>query len=99
MTNAKLEGVPAVEDLVKELAQIRDSLKIWGLEDTDVRLRVHNGDWYVYSGSSDYDQDHRGHWGSSSIEATESNKSLEGTASYLIDEVEDDYAMSYSEVG
>ena len=47
MTNAKLEGVPAVEDLVKELAQIRDSLKIWGLEDTDVRLRVHNGDWYV----------------------------------------------------
>jgi len=99
MTNEKLEGVPAVEDLVTELKQIRANLVSWGIDDTDVRLRVHNGNWYVYSGSSDYDQEHRGHWGSSSVEATESDKSLEGTASYLIDEVEDDYAMSYSEVG
>ena len=32
----------------------------------DVRLQVYeNGSWAIRSGSSDYDQDHRGYWGAS----------------------------------
>lgn len=88
-----INGIPNKTDLVQELKQIRTNLLRWGIEDTDVRLRVHNGSWYVYSGSSDYDQDHRGHWGSSSVEAEGSDKSIEATARYLIDEVEDSYSQ------
>lgn len=33
---------------------------------TDVRLQLHKG-WSVKSGSSDYDQDHRGYWGGASV--------------------------------
>lgn len=34
----------------------------------DVRLQVvEDGRWYVHSGPSDYDQDHRGFWGASSF--------------------------------
>ena len=34
----------------------------------DVRLQVYpDGDWAVRWGSSDYDQDHRGYWGASSV--------------------------------
>ena len=35
---------------------------------TDVRLQVYeDGSWSIRTGSSDYDQDHRGHWGASSL--------------------------------
>lgn len=32
---------------------------------TDLRLQVNASGWYVHTGSSDYDQDHRGAWGAS----------------------------------
>jgi hypothetical protein len=32
---------------------------------TDLRLQVTASGWYVHTGSSDYDQDHRGAWGAS----------------------------------
>ena len=33
---------------------------------TDVRLQIYkDGSWAIRSGSSDYDQDHRGYWGAS----------------------------------
>lgn len=34
---------------------------------TDCRLRWHDGSWSLLTGSSDYDQDHRGYWACSSI--------------------------------
>ena len=34
----------------------------------DLRLQYHNGELYTHSGSSDYDQDHRGYWSSGSVE-------------------------------
>ena len=34
----------------------------------DLRLQYHNGELHKHSGSSDYDQDHRGYWSSSSVE-------------------------------
>jgi hypothetical protein len=30
---------------------------------TDLRLQVNGDAWFIHSGSSDYDQDHRGVWG------------------------------------
>ena len=57
---------------------------------TDVRLRVHGGSWYVYTGSSDYDQDHRGAWGASSLSYGRQN--LTDLARDLIEQAKDDYA-------
>ena len=34
----------------------------------DCRLRYHDGEWFFLVGPSDYDFDHRGHWGCSGIE-------------------------------
>ena len=34
----------------------------------DLRLQYHNEELIVHSGSSDYDQDHRGNWSSSAVE-------------------------------
>ncbi len=58
----------------------------------DVRLQVYpDGQWAVHSGSSDYDQDHRGYWGASSIDA-ETNIPL--LALELLDQAEEDFATS-----
>ncbi len=38
-------------------------------EPVDVRLQVfENGQWAIHVGLSDYDTDHRGYWGSASIQ-------------------------------
>lgn len=57
---------------------------------TDVRLRVHGGSWYVYTGSSDYDQDHRGAWGYGPL--CYGRQNLTDLARELITQAKDDYA-------
>jgi len=57
----------------------------------DVRLQWYNDEWNILIGNSDYDQDTRGSWGSSSI--TPDTKSDE-LAEDLIDQVEEDMANS-----
>ena len=58
----------------------------------DVRLRVHRGYWDILTGSSDYDQDHRGYWGASFIGWNRQN--LTDVARDLVDQVLDSIAMS-----
>lgn len=61
----------------------------------DVRLQVYpDGDAYVRSGSSDYDQDHHGFWGASSIAQSDDWKELIAVAIDLIEQAQDQYAMS-----
>lgn len=59
---------------------------------TDVRLRVHDGGWYLYTGSSDYDQDHRGFWGSGSLPYHRTN--LTSLAEELIEQAREQEACS-----
>lgn len=58
----------------------------------DVRLNVRGRTWRVLWGPSDYDQDHRGAWGSSTLTAgkdDEDEDDLDGIARDLIDQVAD----------
>lgn len=57
----------------------------------DVRVRVHNGRWYVHTGLSDYDQDHRGFIGADSYPrfGKWSAKDARETARRLISEIRD----------
>lgn len=61
---------PTIEEVSAELRRInkQDSADDGDDGGIDVRLQVHpDGTWTVNWGSSDYDQDHRGYWGSSSV--------------------------------
>lgn len=58
--------------------------------DTDVRLQVYpNGEWAVRYGPSDYDQDHRGHWGAASVHYGMDLERLLEVAAYLREQVEE----------
>jgi hypothetical protein len=61
----------------------------------DIRLQWHDGKWAIRTGDSSYDQDRRGYWGASSITP---DTEYEELAKDLIDQVEDDMAMSKAEV-
>lgn len=78
-------------------------------EDIDVRLQVygpeHAGEWAtvdgvtelrwaVRAGCSDYDQDHRGYWGASTVFATDSDDALLSTAEELLDQAKDHAAQN-----
>ena len=58
-----------VEEIKKDLKSSPDIFKGEEPDDSfvDVRLQWHDGKWSVLTGDSSYDQDHRGHWGASSI--------------------------------
>lgn len=63
----------------------------------DVRLQVHNGRWSLHTGSSDYDQDHRGYWGASSVSPTADRALVEDIADDLLAECADDFCASKPE--
>lgn len=55
---------PSIKDVAAELQLINANVE--GV--CDVRLQVYeDGKWAIRSGLTDYDQDHRGAWGASSI--------------------------------
>ena len=61
----------------------------------DVRLQVYeDGSWSLRTGSSDYDQDHRGFWGASSIVHFSANEELKDVALDLIDQVQESMAIA-----
>jgi hypothetical protein len=61
----------------------------------DVRLQVYeDGAWAVRWGSSDYDQDHRGYWGASSVPGNNRRFHSEDVARDLIDQAKDSYHQS-----
>lgn len=55
---------PSIESVATELRGINANVE----GECDVRLQVWpDGEWAVRWGPSDYDQDHRGYWGASSV--------------------------------
>ncbi len=64
---------------------------------TDCRLQVQDDCWQFHSGSSDYDQDHRGAWGCSSVPFACTWREAREIARDLLDQVLDDIAMNSAE--
>lgn len=81
----------AVTDALREVAT-SPYVDLTDGADCDVRLQVYpSGAWAIRYGLSDYDQDHRGFWGASVIDA-ETN--LTRTAQDLIDQAREDAACA-----
>ena len=59
----------------------------------DVRLQVYpDGRWAVRFGSSDYDQDHHGYWGASSVPGSGRRFDAVAVAKNLIKQAKEQYA-------
>ena len=58
---------------------------------TDCRLQIHDGSWAFHSGSSDYDQDHRGAWGAGFVPRGVSKAEARRIAADLISEASESY--------
>jgi hypothetical protein len=50
----------------------------------DLRLRYHNGELYNHSGSTDFDQDHRGYSSASSVEWCATKEQAHKIAKYML---------------
>lgn len=79
---------PSLADVAARLREINASVET----ECDVRLQVYpSGEWAIRWGLSDYDQDHRGYWGASSVPGChESFKSYE-IARDLLDQAESSF--------
>lgn len=91
---------PTINDVAAELRQINKQ----GLESDDadegidVRLQVMpDGTWTVNWGLSDYDQDHRGYWGSSSVPGDNRRFDSKAVARDLIDQAREHKATGEDE--
>lgn len=83
---------PAWHDVVNSLVRIMAQID----SECDVRLQVYeDGQWAIRWGLSDYDQDHRGYWGSSSIEPTSTFGDLLEVAKDLISQAEEQEAQDH----
>lgn len=61
---------PTEQDLINALMHAADWIDADTLSEEefpDVRLQVCHGGWQLHVGPSDYDQDHRGVWGASTL--------------------------------
>ena len=94
MSKKKSVKMPPIAEVTKFLTAIKKQLKSWGIKETDGRLQVWpDGGWNLHSGDSQYDQDHRGYWGSSGVSTSDSADHLRRVAKDLIDQAREDAAM------
>lgn len=100
--------MPSVVEVAQELENINISvdsaIDVQGEpEGVDVRLQVYpDGAWTIHSGSSDYDQDHRGYWGASSVPGLVNGVAQEFDSAFvakdLIDQCAEEADMDGAEV-
>jgi hypothetical protein len=94
---------PKISDVARDLREIAREVNGYSLdseEGVDVRLQVEeNGDWRLWSGDSQYDTDHRGHWGASSIPSDGSSFNVSEVAKDLVSQAKDSYGMSRPTAG
>lgn len=84
---------PSIRDVRAVLVELNRT-PISGDEGLDVRLQVHGDHWKIWSGLSDYDTDHRGYWGASSIPGSRRRFNATDTARDLINQARDHHADS-----
>jgi hypothetical protein len=78
---------PSIKSVAKDLAEFKRDAFYESDNWCDVRLQVYeDGAWAVRYGDSQYDQDHRGYWGSSCIDKKSNCRDI---AKELIDQAKD----------
>jgi hypothetical protein len=79
---------PSIKDVAHDLRLINAEVE----GECDVRLQVYpDGSWAVRWGLSDYDTDHHGYWGASSVPGNGRRFSSADTARELLGQAKDDY--------
>ncbi len=74
---------PSLADVAARLREINASVDA----ECDVRLQVYNdGQWAIRWGLSDYDQDHRGYWGASSVPGSQNPEGFSTVDSCMVAE-------------
>lgn len=103
-----LQTVEALEaelkqDVYYELMFVRNEARSYAPDDIDegdgpsidVLLQVlEDGTWALRTGDSQYDQDHRGFWGASSVAPDDDEVALINTARDLFEQVLEDVAQT-----
>lgn len=87
---------PKIDEVASELRAINKQQSAPDGDDggIDVRLQVYpDGDWAVRGGLSDYDQDHRGYWGASSVPGDNRRFDSKALARDLIDQAKEHHAQ------
>jgi hypothetical protein len=83
---------PRICDVVHDLKAVRDSMES-KQTDLDIRLQVYpTSSWAIRVGASDFDQDHFGYWGASSIDQKMSVKTLTSIARDILDQAKEAYS-------
>lgn len=86
--------LPSIKVIAAELRAINSEVD-FSDDGCDVRLQVYaDGTHAVRWGASDYDQDHRGYWGASSVPGGGKRFQSKEIARDLIDQVSENYATS-----
>jgi hypothetical protein len=103
MTLANKQGeamnFPTIEEVTQELWARKRWLRENSIVETDVRLQVYpDGQWAIRTGSSDFDQDHRGYWGAGCLNAEDPATLVHIEAKDLIEQVKDQAAENGEEV-
>lgn len=85
---------PSLRDVARELTRINREVETEDREGdgdgVDVRLNVRDdGTWSVLWGLSDYDQDHRGYWGASSVPGNRRRFRSRDVARELLDQAKE----------
>ncbi len=81
---------PSIKAVAAELVRVNRSVDSADDEGVDVRLNVQaDGSWSVLWGLSDYDQDHRGYWGASSVPGNKRRFRSRDVARDLLEQVKD----------
>lgn len=82
---------PEIDWIIKALQDVQNTLDV--NETTDVRLQVYeNSEWALRVGLADYDQDHRGYWGASSINTECTQENTRSIAESLLEQAQDQHA-------
>lgn len=82
---------PSIRRVAYELRLINTNVQ----GECDVRLQVYpDGEWAVRYGLSDYDQDHRGYWGASSVPGNKKRFNSYEIAKDLLSQAKEDKTQS-----
>lgn len=92
----KLATVPSVNELVEDLKQITTNVEHFREGGTvDVRLQVkEDGSWRTWVGLSDYDTDHHGFWGASTLTVGDVSEELRWIAGDLIEQAGEHFSQA-----
>lgn len=99
MANVTADNYPSIADLAelvyqygRDLAQYDPAdITEYGCDEPsgDCRLQVQSDGWSFHTGDSQYDQDHRGYWGASSVSPKCTRKEARVIARDLIEQAKD----------